>query len=234
MTLQEDEDFKSKALGRLKIKPNAVKSDLPELERQIKEAQSPRREASIFLQAAGDAQQTWEAKRQSGARRVGHRIQDFITKFASFVRVYAGFIDLIRQSNGGYAEAAYSTLSLFFMVRQTCSSFARQIVTSQIAIKKSENDTKFADTLETLQNSFPRMTLVEELYPEPSVKTRVSKVYREIVLFARVSFEYFANRTWRKFSKSAMKRQLNACRQDRRCTDFPSCSESRQSHGEDT
>ena len=115
-TLKEDKDFRSKALKRLRIKPSAVKYSLSELEKQIQEAQSPRREASIFLGAAGDAQKTWEEKGQSGSRRVGHHVQDFVTKFAGFVRVYAGFVDLIRQANGGYAEAAYSTLSLFFMV----------------------------------------------------------------------------------------------------------------------
>ena len=116
VTLQEDKDFRSKALKRLRIKPSAVKRSLPELEKQIQDAESPRREASIFLGAAGDAHKTWEDKGQSGSRRVGHHIQTFVTNFAGFVRVYAGFVDLIRQANGGYAEAAYSTLSLFFMV----------------------------------------------------------------------------------------------------------------------
>ena len=116
LTLQEDQGFRSKALQFLHIKPNAVKSSLPELERQIQAAQSPRREASISLQAADGAQKQWEEKGQVGSRRIGHGVQTFITKFAGFVQVYAGFVDLIRQSNGGYAEAAYSTLSLLFMV----------------------------------------------------------------------------------------------------------------------
>ena len=71
-------------------------------------------------------------------------------------------------------------------------------MTIQVAIKKSENDKKYADTLEELKDSFPRMKLAEDLYQEASVKIRVSRVYREVVLFARASFKYFTEKTWRK------------------------------------
>ncbi|KAL8721612.1 MAG: hypothetical protein Q9225_001735 [Loekoesia sp. 1 TL-2023] len=175
LTLQEDKDFRSRAMELLHKKPDAVKTSLAELERQIQPYQSVRREASVFLKAADDAHEQWDEKGRSGTSRLGRGMQKFVSNFVDFVRAYAGFVDLIRQSNGLYAEAAYGTLSLFFMA----------------AINKSENDSKFAGTLEELRNSFPRMKLAEDIYSQDSVKQRVSKVYREVIIFARESFKYF-------------------------------------------
>ena len=56
------------------------------------------------------------------------------------------------------------------------------------------------------------MMLVEELYPDDSVKIRVSKVYREVVLFGRESFKYFADKTWRESSRRDKDQRLNVPR----------------------
>ena len=57
------------------------------------------------------------------------------------------------------------------------------------------------DTLEELQNSFPRVSLLDDIYPEPSVKERVSKVYRGAILFARECTEYFLDASLSKLGR---------------------------------
>lgn len=76
-----------------------------------------RAQAGLALETANNASIQWQEKRQHGHRKVGRRGQEFASNLAGFVRVYAGFFDLARQAGGPYAEAAYGTLSLFFMVR---------------------------------------------------------------------------------------------------------------------
>ncbi|KAL9631610.1 MAG: hypothetical protein Q9164_005790 [Protoblastenia rupestris] len=188
-TLQEDDDFRSKALKDLRKKPSEVRTSLKQLDTQIQQEleslgsdDSDRRQASLFLEAGEDAHGQWGEKGRSGSHRAGRAIQRFATTFAGFVREYAGLVDILRQSNGAFSEVAYGTLSLFFMA----------------AVRKSENDTKYADTLQELRNSFPRMKTVEDTYLVVSVKERVHKVYREVVIFARASFKYFLDKSWRK------------------------------------
>ena len=70
------------------------------------------------------------------------------------------------------------------------------------------------------------MKIVEELYPDDSVKIRVSKVYREVVLFARESFKYFADKTWRECFRRGKDQGLNIPRQDRKCSSVSSRNKS--------
>lgn len=76
-----------------------------------------RARADLALGNTQDASAQWQEKRRHGHRKAGRLGQEFATNFAGFVRVYAGFVDLARQAGGPYADVAYGTLSLFFMVR---------------------------------------------------------------------------------------------------------------------
>ncbi|KAL9038243.1 MAG: hypothetical protein Q9214_005360, partial [Letrouitia sp. 1 TL-2023] len=72
-------------------------------------------------------------------------------------------------------------------------------------INKSENDDKFASTLEQLRKEFPRITLAQDIYPQASVEERVSEVYREVILFARESTKYFLAKSWYRVVKGLVK-----------------------------
>jgi hypothetical protein len=62
----------------------------------------------------------------------------------------------------------------------------------QVVINKSSNDTKIAELLEEMQNSFPRLGTLMEVYPTPALETCVASVYKEIIMFAREASDYFA------------------------------------------
>ena len=69
------------------------------------------------------------------------------------------------------------------------------ILSSLVAINKSENDEKFASTLQELRNSFPRIQLAENIYSDISVKEKVSKVYSQVINFGREATDYFLARS---------------------------------------
>ena len=64
-----------------------------------------------------------------------------------------------------------------------------------VAINKSENDEKFSRTLKELKDSFPRINLAEDIYPEVGVKDKVSNVYRQVIIFTREATYYFLARS---------------------------------------
>ncbi|KAL8734979.1 MAG: hypothetical protein Q9181_002988 [Wetmoreana brouardii] len=133
-------------------------------------------QADLAIHNTSDALAQLGEKRRHWYRKLGRHAQELATKFAGFVTVYGSFIDVARQAGGPYAEVAYGTLPL-------------------VAIKKSENDDKFVDTLEEIQNSFPRVKMAELLYSQDSVKDKVLKVYRQVILFSREATEYFIANT---------------------------------------
>lgn len=72
---------------------------------------------------------------------------------------------------------------------------------SQVAVRKSENDDRFTNTMKELRNSFPRIELAATLYSQASVKDRISQVYRQIMLFGREATNYFLAHSFSTSSK---------------------------------
>ena len=144
-----------------------------------------------MLAGADQALGRLNEKRQHGSGRFGNNVQEFAVNFAGFVRVYGSFVDVVRQGGSIYAEVAYGTLSMLFMVSLQSWCVARIEERIQVALSKAVNDTKFAGTLRDLQNSFPRVNLAEDIYPESTVQTKVTKVYRQVIVFAQRATEYF-------------------------------------------
>ncbi|KAL9636033.1 MAG: hypothetical protein Q9204_002405 [Flavoplaca sp. TL-2023a] len=142
--------------------------------------------AQLALNDTHHVKARWQEKGLHGVRKISRLGQEFATNFAGFVRVYAGFVDLARQAGGPYAEVAYGTLSLFFMV----------------AVQKSENDERFIGTMKELQNEFPRIEMVDNLYSHASVKDRVSQVYSQVIIFAREATKYFLAHHWGRMMKA--------------------------------
>ncbi|KAL8937857.1 MAG: hypothetical protein Q9211_003473 [Gyalolechia sp. 1 TL-2023] len=134
----------------------------------VGEGQQLRTQAGLAINGTHDALAQLDEKRQHWYRKPGRHAQAFVTKFADFVQVYSGIVDVARQAGGPYAEVAYGTLSIFFM---------------------------FVNTLEELQNSFPRVKMAEELYSQARVKERVWKVYHQVILFSKEATEYFLANT---------------------------------------
>ena len=101
-------------MRRLHNNPITLETDREGLEKQIRLL---RGEAEASLGAASTAADHWVAKGEYGLGKFNRSVQKFGAKFADFVKVYAGIIDVIRQAGGVYGEVAYSTLSLFLFVR---------------------------------------------------------------------------------------------------------------------
>ena len=115
--MHEHRDFTTRVLRRFRKSPPS--HDREGLARQIYAALDSvdlRYQASLALEHADDAFDGLNEKRQHGSRRIGHHVQEFVVNFAGFVRVFGGFVDVVRQGGSVYAEAAYGTLSLLFMV----------------------------------------------------------------------------------------------------------------------
>lgn len=192
--VQEHNDFKTRIMTSFNKRRIECYDDRKGLLVQIcsvLDSEELRDQARIAIGEADGALDQVTEKRQHGYGRFGHGVQEFALSFAGFVRVYGSFVDVIRQAGGVYAEVAYGTLSIFLMVSYIHFTFSCRLLRSQVAINKSENDSKFSGTLKELQNSFPRVNLAEEIYPEVNVKAKASEVYRQVIVFAQKATEYF-------------------------------------------
>ena len=116
--MQEDQDFMRKIRKKFHKASIEPQKDHKALEKQIEnfDNQMLRSHAATDLNAANMARDHWTEKGEHGSGRLKRSIQDFSTKFAGFLRVYSGFIDVVRQAGGCYADVAYGTLSIFFTV----------------------------------------------------------------------------------------------------------------------
>ena len=54
---------------------------------------------------------------QDHDRQYGKYVQKFMTGFARYLEAYSGVVEVLKQGGSGYGAAAYSTLSLFLIVR---------------------------------------------------------------------------------------------------------------------
>lgn len=79
-----------------------------------------------FAHADG-AKYSYDIKRLRGRRKLGAKVQRAVNAFAEFLAAYSGFISLMKGAAGPYGEAAYETLSIFFIV------YLPIVTTSQVA-----------------------------------------------------------------------------------------------------
>ena len=117
--MQEHQDFKNRVLGSFRKRAFEYHNNREGLAKQVDlifDSEESRARAGQLLVDANQAQTQWSEKRQHGYGKFGKNTQDFATNFADFIKVYGGFVDVVRQAGGVYAEVAYSTLSLFFVV----------------------------------------------------------------------------------------------------------------------
>ena len=116
--MHENEAFQQRVWKRLRGKPVEPPKTQGDLERQIEafNAEQLQHHTAIALSGAGKAHAHWVEQGDNGWGGAKRSVQEFSTKFAAFVQVYGGFIDVIRQANGPYGEVAYTTLSMLFTV----------------------------------------------------------------------------------------------------------------------
>ena len=115
----EHRAFVKRVLRNFRKRSSELQIDRDGLQKQIEsvlEGPELRSKAGCVLENADDALNQLIKKRQHGPGRFSKNVQDFATNFAGFLRVYGGFVDVVRQGGGIYAEVAYGSLSLFFMV----------------------------------------------------------------------------------------------------------------------
>ncbi|KAL9023119.1 MAG: hypothetical protein Q9180_008380, partial [Flavoplaca navasiana] len=186
---QDYTSFKKRVLNNFPARSEEVQTSQEGLLQEIDSVVTLpelRDQAHLALNNTHHVSAQWQEKGLHGVRKISRLGQEFATNFAGFVRVYAGFVDLARQAGGPYADVAYGTLSLFFMV----------------AVQKSENDERFIGTMKELQNEFPRIEMVDNLYSHASVKDRVSQVYSQVIVFAREATKYFLAHRWGRMMKA--------------------------------
>jgi hypothetical protein len=70
---------------------------------------------------AANAQASWDAGRQTGARKVGANTQRFLKRFSDFVGAYSGIIEILKGAGQVYGDVAYETLSIFLIVSPTAA-----------------------------------------------------------------------------------------------------------------
>ncbi|EED20798.1 hypothetical protein TSTA_039920 [Talaromyces stipitatus ATCC 10500] len=142
-----------------------------------------RNKAFGALSEATGVQKSYQVKRRTGWRKVGHQAQTFVKKFADFMGVYSGIISLLKGAGGIYGEVAYETLSILFIV----------------VVNKSANDSKIGDLLFELRRSFPKLDDWTSIYPTSNMKMLVTEVYKQVIEFARDASLYytqFITRLW--------------------------------------
>ena len=70
---------------------------------------------------ASDLHETYQTDRTHGGKKFGRSAQNFVNRFAEFLSVYSGIVELLKGAGDIYGQVAYETLSIFFIVR----SFSR-------------------------------------------------------------------------------------------------------------
>ncbi|MCJ1252165.1 hypothetical protein MMC30_009404 [Trapelia coarctata] len=149
-----------------------------ELEQQITDFErfnTIKDQAFSAINTATEDRVKYQEKRATGMRKIGQIAQNFLNHFSDFVRAYSGIVELLKGAGQVYGAVAYETLSVFLIV----------------VVNKNGNDTKISNLLEELRESFPQLDNWVDIYPFPSIKTSVAKVYKQVIDFARDASLYF-------------------------------------------
>ena len=134
----------------------------------------------------------WSAKRKKGLRKLPTLLQTFMTRFADFLEAYSGIVEIIKQADSQYGGLAYSTVSLLLLVGADMSCSTGFSLSSKVAVNKSKREEKIESTLESLRWELPRVGKLQGLIPSDDSALLVSKVYSNVVKFARSCILYYS------------------------------------------
>lgn len=74
--------------------------------------------ASTELTRAQEVQSSWRTRRNTGLRKFPKKLQSFMKTFSDFLACYSGIVEIVQQADNQFGGLAYSTLSLFLIVRK--------------------------------------------------------------------------------------------------------------------
>ncbi|KIW91001.1 uncharacterized protein Z519_08784 [Cladophialophora bantiana CBS 173.52] len=145
------------------------------------------------IEDANTAYINWLQGRRNGSRRFGTAFQAFVTRFSNFLTAYSGIVDVVKNASSPYGNLAYGTLSLLLIV----------------VVNKTGNDEKIAKALAELQNSFPRLNLLSDIYPEAQMERLVAEAYRDVIVFARNAVLYYMSTSLRMLAAGVPQQELD-------------------------
>ena len=148
--------------------------------------------ANTELDLAQVKNSAWAAKRKKGLRKLPTLLQTFMTRFADFLEAYSGIVEIIKQADSQYGGLAYSTVSLLLLVGAGMSCSTGFLLSSKVAVNKSKREEKIESTLESLRWELPRVGKLQGLIPSDDSALLVSKVYSNVVKFARSCILYYS------------------------------------------
>ncbi|KAI9736713.1 MAG: hypothetical protein M1834_000917 [Cirrosporium novae-zelandiae] len=184
--LKEEEDVKRRVQDVLRneqINVNdevsctkeGVKNQILRMQHREHRINSLKEITAIELEEAGAEKDKWDNQRQHGHRKGAASLQRFLNNLSGFLEAYSGVVEVVRCAGAQYGDAGYGALSLLLIV----------------GVYKTKNDEKIADALAELKESFPRLNLMTEVYPEERVELLVAETYKEVISFAREAADYF-------------------------------------------
>jgi len=75
--------------------------------------------AENSLQVASNGRDEWTQRRH---KKPGRHVQSFLTSFSSYLSAYSGIVEVVKNGGQAYGQVAYSTLSIFLIVRDSSLS----------------------------------------------------------------------------------------------------------------
>ena len=148
--------------------------------------------ASAELGSAQAKNLVWSARRKKGLRKLPALLQTFMTRFADFLEAYSGIVEIVKQADSQYGGLAYSSLSLLLLVGTDAVSAELPLLSSKVAVNKSKREDQIESTLESLRWEIPRISKLQRLIPDDNSALLVSKVYSNVVKFARSCVMYYS------------------------------------------
>lgn len=115
-----------------------------------------------------------------------------MTRFADFLEAYSGIVEIIKEADIQYGGLAYSTLSLLLLVSAMFCPTGVLPLSSKVAVNKSKREEKIESTLESLRWELPRVSKLQVLIPSDDSALLVSKVYSNVIKFARSCVLYYS------------------------------------------
>lgn len=130
----------------------------------------------------------------SGFEKLTLRFKDFWvpsqSTFSDFLRSYSGIVELVKAADSQYGGLAYGTLSLLLSV----SCVAKIEIAGWCEEgRSSQRTTGRCDRrkLEELGLNFPRLEILDHIYPSTRIRELVVLIYKDVIKFARESATYY-------------------------------------------
>jgi hypothetical protein len=74
----------------------------------------------------------------------------------------------------------------------------------QVAVNKQRKEDLIEQYLAKLQNRFPQLESLRNIYPTEKMKDLIARVYVHVLDFAQMAVEYYRKSPWGKYPSSAM------------------------------